>query len=216
VTCGKCGKEHPGCTGHISSGERKGQPCRKPCKPGQVCTAHGGRAPQVKAAQERRAVEVKAAEAVRVLGLPVDVSPTDALLQEVQWTAGHVAWLRGKVQELEPESLVWGATKKVDRAGAGVETTDGSAPSVWYELYARERDHLVKVSAAALRAGVEERKVRLAESQGNIVIELIRRVLDGLYRALITAGFDDAVLQDAWDAAVADVVPREVRALATQ
>lgn len=162
-------------------------------------------------------MEVKAAEAVRVLGLPVDVSPTDALLQEVQWTAGHVAWLRGKVQELEPESLVWGATtKKVDRAGAVVETAEGSAPSVWYELYARERDHLVKVSAAALRAGVEERKVRLAESQGNIVIELIRRVLDGLYRALITAGFDDAVLQDAWDAAVADVVPREVRALATQ
>ena len=198
TNCEKCGQEHSGCTGHISSGPRKGQPCRKPCKPGRVCTAHGGRAPQVKAAQERRDAEAEAARQVATLGLRLDVSPTEALLEEVQWTAGHVAWLRRKVQEIEDGDLVWGVTRteteggsalvigmtgeKVTDVGSGpsTKTIETSGPSVWYELYERERKHLVAVCAAALKAGVEERRVRLAEQQGDLVAEVIRRILDAL------------------------------------
>jgi hypothetical protein len=59
----------------------------------------------VKAAAERRVAEAAAretmAKAVRTLGLPIDVDPGKALLDEIHWTAGHVAWLRDKVQELE-------------------------------------------------------------------------------------------------------------------
>jgi hypothetical protein len=59
----------------------------------------------VKAAAERRVAEAAAretmAKAVRTLGLPIDVDPGKALLDEIHWTAGHVAWLRYKVQELE-------------------------------------------------------------------------------------------------------------------
>jgi hypothetical protein len=40
-------------------------------------------------------------KAVRTRGLPIDIDPGKALLDEIHWTAGHVAWLRDKVQELE-------------------------------------------------------------------------------------------------------------------
>src|SRR5579862_2678389 len=51
--------------------------------------------------------EELARKAVVTYGLPRDISPTDALLEEVRYTAGHVAWLRERVAELEQNDLVW-------------------------------------------------------------------------------------------------------------
>ena len=64
--CPKCGKLHPrGCHGHISSGERKGEPCKNGPRHGiAVCTKHGGNAPQSIAAAARN-VEIAAAEKER-------------------------------------------------------------------------------------------------------------------------------------------------------
>ena len=180
---------------------RRGEPCgRAPIKGATVCYVHGGRAPQVKAAAARRLAEQAAQQAVRTLGLPVDISPTEALLEEVRWTAGHVAWLRSRVQELAEEpthrhvsfdgededlletpgqrgALTWGTTK-VKTGGDDAGTTQEAKPSVWYELYTRERAHLIKVCDAAIRAGVEERRVRLAEQQGDLLALAIRQILD--------------------------------------
>lgn len=235
--CERCGQDHPGCTGHTKNGPRAGQPCARPCKPGETCNSHGGAAPQVARARARREQEAEAARQVATLGLAVDINPTDALLQEVQWTAGHVKWLRTKVQELDERALVWGTTRtetevggalRIDLDPTGDVVDVGDAPSnkviqtaavsVWYDLYERERKHLVNVCSAALKAGVEERKVRLAESQGDLVVAVIRRILDGLYDALIRARIatrlTDDDLADAWQNAIADVVPRELRAIA--
>ncbi|WP_230119691.1 hypothetical protein [Arthrobacter sp. Bi83] len=145
-------------------------------------------------------------KAVRTLGLPIDVDPGKALLDEIHWTAGHVAWLRDKVQELEDEELVWGKTQHDDGVGPqGIVdvTTEKAAPSVWYELYMKEREHLAKVCALALRAGIEERKVKLAESQGLLVADVIRRILGAL-------GLTPEQQQ-----LVPEIVPRELRALAS-
>lgn len=216
--CERCGQDHPGCTGHTKNGPRAGQPCARPCKPGETCNSHGGAAPQVARARARREQEAEAARQVATLGLAVDITPTDALLQEVQWTAGHVKWLRSKVQELDEQALVWGTTaeseKDSDKNGRESSSTVSAKPSVWYSLYQAERAHLVAVSSAALKAGVEERKVRLAEQQGDLVVAVIRRILDGLYASLLAAGLTAAQLADAWQAAIADVVPRELRAIA--
>ncbi|MEV7962398.1 hypothetical protein [Oerskovia paurometabola] len=217
-TCEKCGQPHPGCTGHTKNGPRAGLPCARPCLPRETCNSHGGAAPQVRAARLRRAQEAEAARQVATLGLAVDITPTDALLQEVQWTAGHVQWLRTKVQELDEQALVWGTTaeseKESDKNGRETSFTVSAKPSVWYSLYQAERAHLVAVCTAALKAGVEERKVRLAEQQGDLVVAVIRRILDGLYAALLAAGLTADQLTDAWQTAVADVVPRELRAIA--
>lgn len=198
---------------------RQGQRCGRAPAPGAtVCNLHGGKAPQVRAAAARRREESAAQAAVTTLGLPVDISPTEALLEEVRWTAGHVQWLRGKVQELaeavtlEDENgdpverggdhaLVWGTTK-VKTGGDDRGTTQEAAPSVWYVLYERERKHLVTVAAAALKAGVEERRVRLAESQGELVATVIRRILDALN------------LTPEQQALVPEVVPAQLRLIA--
>jgi len=149
----------------------------------KVCRFHGGNAANVRAAGARRLAEAEATRQVVTLGLPVDISPTEALLQEVQWTAGHVHWLRSKVQDIDEEELVWGATSESTKQATqfpGTDSTSTAAPSIWYVLYAKERQHLVAVCAAALKAGVEERRVRLAESQGDLVATAIRHILDAL------------------------------------
>ena len=138
-----------------------GQRCRSnPIKGGTVCIKHGGAAPQVRAKANRRLQEAEAALAVQVLGGRRDITPTEALLEEVQWTAGHVAWLRERLHE---------------------QATDDLTSSPWYTLYLKERDHLVVATAAALRAGVEERRVQLAEHQGSLLASAITRILDALH-----------------------------------
>lgn len=122
---------------------------------------------------------MQAEQAVKTYGLPVDVSPTEALLNEVRWTAGHVGWLRERVQQIEQAALAWGETQRVDK-GLGAEVTERAAPNVWLLLYQQERKHLVEVCRVAIAAGVAEREVRLAEQQGAQLYGVFSRVLVGL------------------------------------
>lgn len=163
------------------------------------CRMHIGKqaAPVIAEAFARRAVET--------YGLPLDVSPGDALLDEVRYTAGHVAWLRERVRELENRDLVWGMTEVAEKNASeftGTDTTYAAVPNVWVELYMRERKHLVDVAKAAIAAGIEERKVRLAEQQGQLVAMVIRGILA------------DLKLTPDQRELVAEVVPRRLRALA--
>ena len=195
--------------------KRDGNPCGAPPMKGQKrCARHGGKSPQAKKAAKRRLAEQEATEnmekAVRTLGITdkyQDVDPGKALLEEISVTYAHVQWLREKIGALEGEELVWGKT--LHREGVGpegpVDVSDHkAATSIWYDLYLREREHLVKVTTAALKAGIEERKVRLAESQGELVARVIRGILEALN---LTA--------DQWQL-VQTVVPQQLRALAAE
>jgi hypothetical protein len=168
------------CGAQVSVSERnpKGGYCELPPMKAQArCGSHGGRAPQNLAAAERRQQKAAAEAAVRTFGLRRDVSAEDALLEELQWTAGHVAWLRDRVMELQPDALVWGVSSEVDKRSSdfpGVDTTSEAVPNVWLTVYQRERQHLLAVAAAILKAGIDERRVRLAERQGALVADLIR------------------------------------------
>lgn len=196
-TCPRCGQPHPRCHAH----NRQGRPCmRSPAAYQHVCNRHGAKSPQALAEAERRRQEAAATHAMTTLGRPINTTPTEALLEEVRWTAGHVAWLRERVQDLEQGDLVWGTTKTKD-GGDDQGTTQEAKPSVWYVLYSRERQHLVTVCAAALKAGIEERRVRLAEQQGALVAEVIRRIL-----AALNLTPEQLEL-------VPTVVPRELRAI---
>ena len=102
------------------------------------CKLHGGCAPSGRIA----AMNEAARQAVETYGLPRDISPTDALLEEVRYSAGHVAWLRAKVAEIEADDLVWGVTEETDKSAtefAGVDTTRSAAVNMWLELYFREQ-----------------------------------------------------------------------------
>lgn len=200
----------PRCWGRAKG---SGKQCRKWAMAGQnICELHGGKAPQNMAKARERTAEANAKRLVAIYGRKIETTATAALLDEVQWTAGHVAWLRERVQQLEGDALVdegngqhpliWGVTRE-KTGGEDYGITYEATPNVWLKLYQAERTHLVKVCSEAIRAGIEERRVQLAEQQGALVAEAIRKILGDLH------------LTPDQQALVSQVVPRHLRALAT-
>jgi len=55
---------------------------------------------------------------------------------------------------------------------------DGDAPSGWVKLYQQERQKGVRASEVAIRAGIAERHVRIAEQQTSDVVAIIRATLN--------------------------------------
>jgi len=144
---------------------RDGDPCIKPAGWGTEhagigrCKFHGGSTPSHVAAARK----AMAQQSVATLGLPRDVDPQQALLEEVHRTAGHVAWLSDLVGDLDPLDL-----------------SDGEGFSVWVRLYQAERKHLVEVTKAAIACGLAAREVELAEREGALLAQVILRILSDL------------------------------------
>lgn len=161
---------------------RSGQQCRKPAVRGAtVCQTHGGGAPQVKEAAAGRVATEQARQAAVVYGVPVDIDPAEGLLDEVARTYGHVLYLLERVRAQDPGSLVWGVTEQSDKHATefpGVDTTYQAKPNAWLTAYREERAHFVKVCAETLKAGVEERRVRLAERRGEELATWMRALAD--------------------------------------
>jgi hypothetical protein len=141
------------------------------------CKLHGGNTPS----QVANARTEQARRAVATYGLPVAVDPGEALLAEVARTNGHVLWLVDVIRRQDPDALVWGVTEETERGSGefpGVDVKQGAAPSVWVELYLRERRHLLEVSKTVIALGLEARRVRLAEAQGALMAAMFRGALD--------------------------------------
>lgn len=210
--CPQCGQVHISrvkggrpCKGHHSVNHPEpGTPCTGAAMIGQeVCHSHGGRAPQNRRAAQARIAEEQAEKVLRRFGEPVDTTPSEALLDTVRWTAGYVAWLRRKVAEVDDDdALIWGVTRNKS-GGEDHGLTEEAKPNAWLALLGEWHDKLVKVCAETLRAGVEERRVRLAESQGEMVAEVIRAILT------------DLKLTPAQEERVAEIVPLHLRRIAS-
>lgn len=154
--CEQCGKPHARCSAHT----RAGNPCgQRPMTGQRVCKMHGGKSPQAMSAAERRLLERQAVLAVETFGLPREVDPHTALLEELHRTAGAVQWLGAVVADLDQ---------------------DVAPSSTWVEVWQDERDRLVKVAKACVDVGIEERRVRLAEQAGAQLAAVVRAVLDRL------------------------------------
>ena len=184
---------------------RSGTQCRRPAmRGGRVCASHGGKSPQARTAAARRLAEEKAAKAMRLFTEPVDIDPARALVELVQWTAGEVAYWREQVRALaadDADALTWGVTR-VKEGGDDRGVTMEAAPNIAYRMLTDAQDRLAKYAAAALKAGVEERRVRLAEDQGALVAQVIRAVLEDLH---LTAEQSERV---------PEIVPRHLRLIA--
>jgi hypothetical protein len=109
-----------------------------------------------------------AAEAVATFGLPREVDPLQALVEEVHRTAGHIAWLESLISSLPENEL-----KHRDVTGRF------ERPAVWVEMYQAERAHLVRVAKACVDARVAEREVRLAEEQGRQLASVLHVAAGG-------------------------------------
>ncbi len=182
----------PRCT---ATAKGTGERCRRTPHPGSnVCVKHGAAkgTPAAAAAARRREQQRKAKEMERVVvtyGMAREVDPGLALLEEVHRTAGHVAWLGHAVSQLQPSELF-----QYDDRGFQKD-------AVIVQMYARERSHLAKVSADAVRIGLEARMVAYAERLGEQVLTAMR-------------GFAAELGHDPDDPAVVEAGARHLRAVA--
>ncbi len=201
--------------------KRSGKQCTKAAiRGGTVCESHGGGAPQVKAAAARALATAKASAATARLGLRVEGDPIAHMLDVIAYQAGLVAYWRERVEALDEDSLTWGTTKVKIGGDDGGETREAK-PHIAYSLLDEAQSKLVRYCAEALKAGVAERQVRLAEQQGSLMSALQRavlsRMLDAVLGLLAEHGVTGAevvsAMRDGWSASAAVVVPEEIRRL---
>ena len=182
-TCDKCGVKHDPtkCNAHS---KRSGKQCgRLPMNHTTVCPMHGGKTPNTYAAAERRGELAHARAAVKAHALPTNIDPQTALLQELARTTGWVHYLETKDDQLDEADLVWGRTESVKKRSGefpGTDTTKAAKPNAWYVILTAERKHLVDVATACIKAGIEERRVQLAEDQGRLIAGAIHQILGRL------------------------------------
>lgn len=197
-TCEQCQQPHltprgtQACAAHRKRrDEQTGRlvPCRNYPAVGQrVCRFHGGGAPQVRAAAKRRlALAAATAELDRLGGL-ADIEPAEAMLAMVHEAAANVAVYRRLVQSLELEQPDPAAGGLLGGTVAGPTGSTSklleAAPHVWVAMYDAERERLVRWAKACRDAGVDEQRVRLAESQGRQLADVLRAFTTGLQEAL--------------------------------
>lgn len=125
-----------------------------------ACKHHGGNAPtHVKAAATE--------EYRRLLGSEMEINPFEGIMWCIKIRAGEVKWLGDRMAELDEKAWV-------------EETLVGKQ----FHLYARERKDamrdLTRYCEMALRLGIAERYVRLAETYGQLIAQLIQRILEKL------------------------------------
>lgn len=108
--------------------------------------------------------------------------PAEILLQEIRRTAGHIEWLRTQIEYSDPESFVRSLWLVRRQSGyinpQEIDLTKFSmAGALWVDLYLQERRHLAAICRTALAAGIEERRVRLAERQAESLGRAVRGML---------------------------------------
>lgn len=134
-----------------------------------TCKLHGGSTDKgLKNAQEAM---IRAAQ--EKYGVPREVDPHAALIEELHRTAGHVSWLALQVQTMDDDEMY-------DYVGGGPGAVPGTEPHIWLRLYREERNHFLRVAKTCLDAGIAERQVRVAEQQGVLLARAIQGILGEL------------------------------------
>ena len=180
-----------------------GRRCGKTALRGQkVCRVHGGTSPQALAAAKKRLADEAARKAASRVITRKDTDPATALLDLVQWTAGEVDYWRGRVSELDDDTeLAALMLTKTKTGGDDAGDTSEVTANIVHRMYVDASDRLARYAALALKAGIEERRVRIAEAQGAVLAGVIRKILE---RLNLTP--DQQTL-------IGTVVPEELRAL---
>lgn len=126
------------------------------------CIYHGGNLPNVVKSVQREIVKREAEQ----LGLSIEQDPATAIINLVWRCVGDLTFYSSKVAE---EELL--------QVEVGPNGSKKLSAHPWTVLYHQAEDRLAQVSQAALRAGVEERKVRLAERDAQTIFTAIQSSL---------------------------------------
>lgn len=138
----------------------------------------------------------------RVYSTKKMVNPYTALLDEVQWRAGHVAALRDQL------GMFTDLNQLVHEDEHGVQHE-----SVMLKRYDKEREFLDRVCKLAISAGIAERYVQLAELQGQTLFRVMGRAFEAMG---LTPAQRQAFGPALRDALAAEQKNQEDKAMATQ
>lgn len=117
--------------------------------------------------QQLQAAKNIAYQNATFLGSRRPTDPHTALMDEITRTAGIVEWLEEKMQSMSEDGI------PDDEILQQFNIKMGFQPSVWYTLFLEERQHLVRTCTAAIKAGVAERRVQIAEQQGRMIAAMM-------------------------------------------
>lgn len=188
--CATCGEPHrhstgvPACTGHSRGRLRPeiaGKACRAlPLKGQKVCRVHGGAAPAAKAAAEVRVAQAAVAALAASLADSVpgeDQDPGQIIVESIRLQYRLTAYFWSRVVALDPRAFIWGKTREKVGGDDGGLTFEPKAHA-WFVLWRESRRELDRLCLEAVKVGLEERRVRLAEQEADIVIALVDGLLE--------------------------------------
>lgn len=162
----------PGRPMKCSARRSNGMPCNAWAVMGMaVCRTHGGSSPQAKSAAKRRLAMHSVGSLMDRYMHAGDQDPLEALLTELARSAVMVETLAAAVIELEMEPEAGEAIYGPNHSGDAV-------PHVLVAMLNEERDRKARFAKMALDAGVEERRVRVAEKEAELIARVIKAVLD--------------------------------------
>lgn len=181
--------------------KRNGHICERPAGWGTDhvgagnCKNHGGSTP----AGERHGATILAKQELQAWAQPVPIHGHDALLKMVSFANGWFDYANTRVNELLEDELV-GPTTTVTTERTDVVTLDvddalepvlregrvtkivhsNPALHVWIRARDQAAEQVTRFAKVCLEAKIDEREIRLAEQQAQIVATVIRNILSAL------------------------------------
>lgn len=140
---------------------RQGGQCRAyAIKGGSICVAHGGRAPQVKAAAKRRLAVAAALKTVDLFGQPDTEDAVGILSREVASLSTFTGALQEFLSRLSPDDALVGEGRQV------------------LDLWRQSQATLIRTSRDVVALSLEERSRRMTEMVGTFMRDLLRAMVD--------------------------------------
>lgn len=196
--CDVCGEPHrsatgsPQCIAHIRrEGYRR---CRRaPVRGGTVCSKHGGKTPMLlEKLEKQRFLESREGEVAQLLEAcdMQDMHPIEGLLSVVRHSGQMFRMLEGLVGDLRTDPtvdyVIEGMTDEGEPVTRPVYGDDGlwglnaqgnQAPHILVTLYEKWTDIYSRACKIALDAGIDERRVQLAEQTTETMFNAVTRAM---------------------------------------
>lgn len=149
-----------------SARRSNGEPCKRPpIRGGTVCASHGGRAPAVRAAADRRLAEAEATrEVARMTDARGPLRLPDVYRELLSTAGAAVAWqsvLRDRVEALSDYSAT---------SGMGAEQVRADVV-----LFERAMDRTAKVLELVARLDLDTRLSNISKRDADILVDLVER-----------------------------------------